>query len=65
MEFKLDQEDIANTTAANLNNLYLADDSSAQEKRKKWLQDLEEWTKEMFDGSPHLVVLTEFLTRIT
>ena len=60
-DFELDREVVANTTAAKLNKTYSVEDISAAEKRKQWLQELDEWTVEMFDESPHLFALTHFL----
>lgn len=60
-DFQPDQEDIANSTADELNHKYTAEDPNAAEKRRNWLVELNEWTPDVFDESPHVIALTGFL----
>lgn len=61
IKFNLEAEDVANSTAEGLNQTYSPDEASQQEKRRQWIKDLNTWTLDMFDESPHLTTVTEFL----
>jgi hypothetical protein len=54
-------EDMFNSTAEEINSRYSKDQSNREEKRTKWLEELEEWAPEMIDESEHLKTVTKFL----
>lgn len=61
IKFEPDQEDLANSTAAELNQKHTVADPNAAEKRSKWLNDLSDWSPEIFDESPHVQKFSGFL----
>lgn len=62
--FNIDAEDLSNSTAEGLRAKYVVDALSAAELRKNWLKEVDEWTPDIFDESPHLTTMASLLNDI-